>query len=465
MIRRLLGALWRSDDGVAAVYVALTLPVLFGTAALTIDLSRGLTLNTELQQAADAAALAGAAELNGQTGARSRATTAAQGAFGVNNQTYASGGNAVTIASITFLSSIAATDPPLLPPSGTASGDVVATGDVDAAYIKVEVAQRSVATMLISAAAALIPGLPSESAITTTAFAVAGFQQVACTDFALLLCAPPNVTLTPGMQIDAKEHGTSWTPGAFGLVVGPLGKGAAAGAKYLASASAGNTACRSTSFQVQNGNVTSEYTGINTRFDLYGSPHFNSPADKTTYPPARNVTKGYTVTGKAVCNQQPDPTHAKALPRDNCFATGCSPDPRFGNGAWDRAGYWAVNHGTPLPAALTSASRYATYRYEIDNGLIPKPVAPATTKENGAPACSPATPTDTPDRRVMNIAIVDCSSQSLSGTVRPTGLISAFITEPELAPPNDDIWIEVISIVGPPSPSNNVIHNIVQLYR
>jgi hypothetical protein len=464
MIRRLLGELWRSERGSTVTYVALTLPVLFGAAALTIDLGRGLTLNTELQQAADAAALAGAAELNGQTGARSRATTAAQGAFGTNSQTYASGGGAVTISAITFLSSIGATDPPLLPPNGTAAGDVAATSDADAAFIKVQATQRSVATTFINVTARLIPGAPNESAITTTAFAVAGFKQFACTDFALLICAPTGgITLTSGIQVDAKEHGASWTPGAFGLVVGPGGQGAAAGARYLASASAGNGSCRPSSFQVQNGSVTSEYTGLNTRFDLYGSPHFNSPQDKTTYPPARNVTKGYTVSGKAVCNQQPDPTHAKALPRDSCFPNSC-PNGRFGNGSWDRAGYWAVNHGTTLPAALTSASRYATYRYEIDNGLIPQPVAPATTHEFGVPKCSPATPNDNPDRRVMNVAIVDCSSGSLTGTVRPIALMRGFITEPALAPPNDDFWIEVISITGP-NDSTNQLKNVVQLYR
>jgi Flp pilus assembly protein TadG len=463
MIRRLLGALWRAEEGAAAAYVALTLPVMFGVAALTVDLSRGLTLNTELQQAADAAALAGAAELNGQVGAQTRATTAAQGAFGTNTQTYASGGSAVTIASITFLSAIAATDPPLLPPGGTAAGDVVATGDADSAFIKVQVTSRSVTAMLINALTTFLPGKPDESTISTGAVAVAGFQQVFCTDFALMICNPTDVTLTPGMQIDAKEHANPWAPGAFGLVVGPLGNGAAAGAKYLASA-APSASCRPSSFQVQNGTVTSEYTGINTRFDLYGPPHFNGQADKTTYPPARDVTKGYTYPGNAACNQSPDPTHAKALPRDSCFATGCSPDARFGNGTWDRAGYWAVNHGTTMPAALTSASRYTTYRYEIDNGVIPRPVAPATTNEHGAPACSPATPTDNPDRRIINVALVDCANQNMNGTIRPIGLLRGFITEPELAPPNDDVWIEVIS-VSLPNGSDNLIHNIVQLYR
>ena len=87
--------LWRSlvrdIRGAVAIYIAFVAPVLLGVGALTLDLGRLITLNTELQSAADAAALAGARELNRFPGAIDRASAAAAGAT-TNIQTYATDG-------------------------------------------------------------------------------------------------------------------------------------------------------------------------------------------------------------------------------------------------------------------------------------------------------------------------------------------------------------------------------------
>ncbi len=58
---RPLRSLVRDVRGAVAVYVAIVSPALLGIGALSIDLGRLMTVNTELQSAADAAALAGAA--------------------------------------------------------------------------------------------------------------------------------------------------------------------------------------------------------------------------------------------------------------------------------------------------------------------------------------------------------------------------------------------------------------------
>src|SRR5262249_12327448 len=46
----------------------------------------------------------------------------------------------------------------------------------------------------------------------------------------------------------------------------------------------------------------------------------------------------------------------------------------FGNGNWDCANYWALNHTSAAPAGCTTSnptiSRYQVYRYEIANGLV-----------------------------------------------------------------------------------------------
>ena len=57
-------------------YVAVMLPVLVGFALLALDGSRRMSLQTQMQAAADSLALAGARELNKQAGAEARAISA-----------------------------------------------------------------------------------------------------------------------------------------------------------------------------------------------------------------------------------------------------------------------------------------------------------------------------------------------------------------------------------------------------
>src|SRR4051812_24657986 len=69
-------ALRKDTSGVILPYVTIMLVVIVGASLLAVDGARYMSLQTQMQAATDALALAGAAELNGQTGARSRATTA-----------------------------------------------------------------------------------------------------------------------------------------------------------------------------------------------------------------------------------------------------------------------------------------------------------------------------------------------------------------------------------------------------
>jgi Flp pilus assembly protein TadG len=55
---------WSDDDGVILPYVAITLGVIIVLSALALDGSRLLSVQTQLQNDADALALAGAAELD-----------------------------------------------------------------------------------------------------------------------------------------------------------------------------------------------------------------------------------------------------------------------------------------------------------------------------------------------------------------------------------------------------------------
>src|SRR6267154_4104537 len=63
-VRRFVQPLWEDTSGVILPYVTLLLVVIIGTSLLALDGARLMGLQTQLQNAADAYALAGAAELD-----------------------------------------------------------------------------------------------------------------------------------------------------------------------------------------------------------------------------------------------------------------------------------------------------------------------------------------------------------------------------------------------------------------
>src|SRR3954465_6085271 len=75
----------RNDDGAVAPPVALSLVALIAAGGIAFDYARLASMDTELQSAADQAALAGASQLDGQSGACDRARAAA--AHMVSNMT------------------------------------------------------------------------------------------------------------------------------------------------------------------------------------------------------------------------------------------------------------------------------------------------------------------------------------------------------------------------------------------
>src|SRR5262245_38436993 len=68
----------KATYGAVAPTVALSLFALLGIGGIAFDYARLASLDTELQQAADQAALAAATQLDRSTGARARATAAIQ---------------------------------------------------------------------------------------------------------------------------------------------------------------------------------------------------------------------------------------------------------------------------------------------------------------------------------------------------------------------------------------------------
>ncbi len=122
-----LKSLWKDRAGSVTVYAAVFSVVAIGAGALVIDYGRAALLNTEMQSAADAAAMSGAFHLDGKDGARARATSVAVSALN-NTSGIPDGGGATQLtvnpAQIFFYSQIT-------------PDKVAATSDLDAKIIEV----------------------------------------------------------------------------------------------------------------------------------------------------------------------------------------------------------------------------------------------------------------------------------------------------------------------------------------
>ncbi len=124
-------------------YVAVMLPVLVGFAFLALDGSRRMSLQTQMQAAADSLALAGARELNKQTGAESRAISAmanAHAATKSSNTLFGAGSSPTLDYTFVFYSSLAA--------ASDGIGGSTASGDSDAKYVAVKIIPQTWSTIL-----------------------------------------------------------------------------------------------------------------------------------------------------------------------------------------------------------------------------------------------------------------------------------------------------------------------------
>jgi Flp pilus assembly protein TadG len=86
-----INTFWNDTSGLMLPYVTVMLPVLVGFGLLALDGARYMSLQTQMQEAADALALAGARELNQQSGAQTRAIDAMANAYGSASVEFAVG--------------------------------------------------------------------------------------------------------------------------------------------------------------------------------------------------------------------------------------------------------------------------------------------------------------------------------------------------------------------------------------
>jgi Flp pilus assembly protein TadG len=497
----------RAREGSVAIYAAILLPMLIGGALLTVDAARLYSMQTFLQAGADAFALAGAAELDGQSQPNGDdSITRADRAIANLVTNYVrlgdAGKAAITVASTTYLSSLPASD------ASAITNANITTDATQARYVQVKVASANFTTFFPATFLGALSNTTKTSAIATAGGPAAGNGRQLCLGpvVPMFVCNPyegnstsiyqavdpsdANYATNRHRQIKLRSGSGTFFPGNFGWLDTPeLGNGANALRDSLALVEPIGATCQvdRTTVSQNTGNVTPAQDALNTRFDLWNGPYSNA-SKNASYAPALNVRKGAqpgngsngTNGTNGACNPQTSAPNLNSLPRDASF-TGL-----LGSATWNPADtlttYWTTNYGGSLPSGLSgsSTSRYDVYRYELaKNKTSVAAVSGPAAGEVGAPMCYSGGATATYDRRVLYVALINCTALNVTGSSGNLGVPFAygkfFLTEPVVVSgAATEIYAELVGLVGTGSSLDAggdssgtpaVTDQIVQLYK
>lgn len=455
---RLCFRLTRDERGTILVQFTIYIVAILGFIGLALDGGRFILLNNSLQDLADAAALAGADQLDSGANAEARATAAAQAAANNNppRSWYYDIAGSMTITT-QFYSAI------------SPSGDTPALGDADAHYIKVTTSINQpweTAPWFISAVSLVTNSSVQNNSTYATAMATREF--VACGPVMAYMCSGniPSGTKA-GDQFILTTAGSGGN-GNWGVL--DLPSNFANYTDYFAQTAPSSCTDVTSLHQspgngVNNGNTGSPANGINVWFD---HPQDTSGPLSTTAPnvvdgiaactikPNTSVSANYNDTkneyttlnanGTSIYSCPNDPTHSCMLPRDTAIADWktvlTNQGPWYGVGASnpqftsDLKAYWEDHHGTTtLPAGVNSD--YTAYLCELGAGSFSTVSGCGTSltwdtnsvEPNGR-VCSAATADY--KRRIIHIGIVPdgaCPSGNSGGNLSVTGNADFFVTE------------------------------------
>lgn len=313
MARQVL-AVWRNEDGAIAPTIGISLFGLVAVAGVAFDYSRMASLDTELQNAADQAALAAATQLDGRAYACSRARAAARRL--IENKTYLSNdGNPTRLliddtvdGSGAINTSLTYTADDCSDPDDFADDNIVfyesydnasdtygdvAETDATANVVEVTIGGRRVNFALTPIVAAITSGDLSGTALASMTSAI-------CKTPPVMLCNPnepsgnTNIFLDPGINPGDGLRlvtGDATLPGNFGWLEAGLGNSATALAAELGYNQPTGVCQATGGVDTKTGMTTSVIAAFNTRFDVW-DPGLTCPAKYGgTCSPGMNTTK------------------------------------------------------------------------------------------------------------------------------------------------------------------------------
>jgi hypothetical protein len=369
--------------------------VLVGVLVLSVDAARLYNAQTERSNAADAAAVAAATQLDGEVGACARAIDAAINAQLANQETFASnrtgpdvyispvggtaaGGDPTANTNIRFLSELIKDN------DGNVTGTYInnaAQCDADATFVEIttDLAAPGQAVQVDYYFAGIVGALTQAF---PRGYAIAEYSIGYCNVPPMMMCALDNAPNLPGTYTDFMEavedyalsgyglllksgtNSTQWGSGNFGF----LRLGGVSGAKELGELIGqvgGAQECVGSGIvETEPGNNSGARWAFNTRFDMFHGA-MSGNVGEAAWQPAANTVKGLVRDGgscgwggggygdppnKYNGSASPLP-EAMPFPMDRC-AYGGTCDAvdnlgRLGNGDWDRQTYFDVNHEPP----------------------------------------------------------------------------------------------------------------------
>ena len=471
---------WGNTKGAVSPLYAIALLALIAITGIGFDYGRLAAMQSELQNAADQAALAAATQLDGRADAMVRARNAATAAFAsaaseyVNETRIANDGEGrpITDLSFTFYDGYA----------NDQTGAVVSS-DADGARAKVVHVRINGREVFY----ALTPVVGALSSGGITADAMAMLDRSVCRLPPIMVCIERDDFPLPsdegrGLRMRWRPSSSiePLAPGNFGF----LDLYGEHDSQYELGENGDYAECGPmTNVTTEPGFRDSETRALNTRFDMYANPLDCDPSTGD-FCPSQNVRKNFvleeesTITTNSplppappACGSydrrsrvwQPEPA-VGAMPPDNCFATGtCT---YMGDGEWNIQAYLDRHHPGVSAASFAKRTRYEVYKWELQQPstrLAPHLVSSTVTSRQRGNSnvyehrfvnrCSYPQPVfgtpvapggDQRDRRVMPIAAVDCTGLNGRSPVDILGWFDVFIVQP-----GDDSETIQTEIIGP----------------
>lgn len=460
---------FRKDNrGAVIVWFAITLPVILGMFALSLDLGRYKNMHSELKDMADAAALAAANALDGTEEAIEKANAAA--AEVINNSKFVDSWGDGPQIDLIYAENWEDLN------GGSLLLEGVGPEAKKAAWVQAITNVGTVKGLIIDV-------LSGDSTMTASVRSTAGTRTVACAVQPLFVCLPSaGITLTAGKMVRVKrEPGKAWGPGNFGLVDPPYSsleddetgqKKAKQLKKNLAQSDP--DICYVDELKPSTGGVAGPVKeGFNVRFDIWD----NNIDEGVKIPPGPNNFKGLTYTGACVTpsTKWTDPRPGR-MPRDSCFPDACGGP--YGNGVWNGKQYWETHYEAGTYPADGFKSRFAMYMAELGldvqgNALEGAPAGNSSDPEFGkkGPVCASQrgiTGVGTWKRRIIYAAMIDCeknaewlNGNSTKSPIKNADLGMFFLTEP--TQDGQELYMEFVKRLTK-GDDEGKLHDVVQLY-
>ncbi len=433
--RRSLRKIVTGEEGYALTFALIALPFLIGISAWIIDASRVTNLHTDLQNAVDSMALAGARELDGRNDSITRARNAV--AAITQNEAWFGGGSggpggksfvsfdpndaSASSVEVRFLGAIPASDDtPILIGGNACQGIAPLVAENDCLVKGSNLAEQSnnARYVWVTAKNMTVNGIfPINSlgpaSVAVNAQAVATYTAAACDVTPIFICNPFESNIDEGVEQnplydgdtfnqhfeDGDLYGRQFTmrntgnsspaPGNFGFLR-TEGNGANVLAHALATGSPGVCYSQDGLDTEPGANVGPVEQGLNTRMGLYAGS-FGSYDDVYAYRPDINIRKGQdqSLNNSHICSTydpEDDPLNGMPFPTGNNITVVGGGNVSDNN--WDLDTYWDITHGghegaDPLPAddpnyaAPAAPNAVATFMPSLPGSATVAPPVPS----------------------------------------------------------------------------------------